>query len=451
MAFNDLTPNQARRIINLMDALKSGRYKDDFLVCHLPWENIFVYLYARSDGKLVRVKGIVDSDIQAYLEEGYIRLSTEKDSFTVEDREWDGIKVARMVAGQKATLKAKAYEEYNQQHKSHEDSSTEKPTHNSELTLDIFISHSSKDVKIAEALIDLLRAALTLKADSIRCTSVDGYRLQAGASTDEQLRREIYEARVFIGLITPASLQSTYVLFELGARWGARRHLAPVLAAGFDAASLRAPLTSLNSLSCDIPAQVYQLVSDIASSIGRTAASPSAYQKYVNALVEFSRQRAEHYRSEPLVAEAATQGVSATRAQISEHDRNLFSRFLQDFPSQGGSIRFLREHDIGARFEASVLNEIYEFLRQWNDAEHEFNNPEIEDKRRALWSVLNTFIRELGQYASSTHHEGWLSIKETIGYEDKTKFFKVQERLNELATNAFNAHQDLIREGNRRL
>ena len=51
--------------------------------------------------------------------------------------------------------------------------------------LDIFISHSGQDQQIASVLIDLLRAATNIPPTRIRCTSVDGYRLPGGASTDE--------------------------------------------------------------------------------------------------------------------------------------------------------------------------------------------------------------------------------------------------------------------------
>jgi hypothetical protein len=58
----------------------------------------------------------------------------------------------------------------------------------------VFISHSSADRETAEALAHLLRSALNLTPAEIRCTSVEGYRLPAGASTDQQLRDEIMAA-----------------------------------------------------------------------------------------------------------------------------------------------------------------------------------------------------------------------------------------------------------------
>ena len=69
--------------------------------------------------------------------------------------------------------------------------------------IDVFISHSSRDEEMARRLITLIRAALILPSDRIRCTSVDGFRLPAGISINEMLRQEIYDSKAFIVIITP--------------------------------------------------------------------------------------------------------------------------------------------------------------------------------------------------------------------------------------------------------
>lgn len=129
-------------------------------------------------------------------------------------------------------------------------------------TIAVFISHASEDADLAEAVVDLLRDAIALSAKDIRCSSVDGYRFKAGADTDEQLRQEVKNSTSFIGIITPDSLRSAYVLFELGARWGANLHLAPLLAKGVGVGSLRGPLSGLNALDATSDAQLHQLVEE---------------------------------------------------------------------------------------------------------------------------------------------------------------------------------------------
>jgi len=59
------------------------------------------------------------------------------------------------------------------------------------------------------------------------------------------------------------------------------------------------------------------------------------------------------------------------------HDEQLYRKFLADFPSNGSSARFFKEHDIGVRFRSDRLNEFDRFMDTWQNAEHEFKNEYI--------------------------------------------------------------------------
>lgn len=155
--------------------------------------------------------------------------------------------------------------------------------------IQLFISHSSADATLVNLLIDLFRASLNVLPKEIRCTSVDGYRLPAGGThIEEQLRRDVLEARVFIGLISPASLQSTYVVFELGVRWGARKNLVPLLAPGVDPTILTSHLMSFNVLRCDSAAQLQQLVHDLAAMLGSELENPVVYQSHIDQILSYT-------------------------------------------------------------------------------------------------------------------------------------------------------------------
>lgn len=155
--------------------------------------------------------------------------------------------------------------------------------------MDVFISHSSADTKIAKCLISLLRAAIpTINPDRIRCTSVPGYRLPGGADADDRLREEMADSKVFIGLLTQESLASTYVLFELGSRWGAERQLTPLLAAGMTTGELRPPLSRLNAHSCNVPEHLHQLVREVSTALASELAGAEVYESNIRELVELS-------------------------------------------------------------------------------------------------------------------------------------------------------------------
>jgi len=151
--------------------------------------------------------------------------------------------------------------------------------------LSVLISHSSKDQQLASALIDFLRSGLGLLPRQIRCTSVDGYRLPAGVHTDTQLRDEVKSSKVLVGLITANSLASPYVMFELGARWGAGAVMIPLLA-GVTADQLRGPLSGMNALMCSSEEQLHQALEEIGGYLGLEVQSAAAYLKQLRSVMQ---------------------------------------------------------------------------------------------------------------------------------------------------------------------
>jgi TIR domain-containing protein len=150
----------------------------------------------------------------------------------------------------------------------------------------VFVSHSSVDTVVAAAFVELLRTALRLQATDIRCTSVAGYKLSAGAHADEQLRQEVFESQVFVALLSPASVKSIYVMFELGARWGAKRELVPVMVRGVDPGYLKAPLNSIHAVAGTSETDMHQLLDDLGKQLSLTTEKPAAYTNALNAFIK---------------------------------------------------------------------------------------------------------------------------------------------------------------------
>lgn len=151
--------------------------------------------------------------------------------------------------------------------------------------LAVFISHSSADEVLAAATVRVLRDALNLRPEQIRCTSVDGYRLPIGSQTDETLRQEVLAADTVLAVVSDRGVTSAYVLFELGARWGAKRPIFPIVARQEDLRLMQGPLSGINALVCEQQAQVLQLVSDVARALGIQPNAPEAFNEAVSALV----------------------------------------------------------------------------------------------------------------------------------------------------------------------
>lgn len=154
----------------------------------------------------------------------------------------------------------------------------------------IFISHSNQDKKFVQALIDLLKTAFTLKSKDILCTSVPGHKLPGGADTEEALLDLLGKAQLLIGLLTPASLESSYVLFELGARWGLKKSLISLVGCGTKMHHIKEPLKSKNSLNATDEDDLHQLIEDVAKCLQQKSEPPSVYNGKIRRLVELAGQ-----------------------------------------------------------------------------------------------------------------------------------------------------------------
>jgi hypothetical protein len=95
----------------------------------------------------------------------------------------------------------------------------------------LFISHSSVDHDLAEALTTLIDRALEVPHNTMRCASVSPYKLAPGENTPERLRRDLVDSKVVLGLITNSSRASSWVWAELGAAWGFNCKVIPIVAA----------------------------------------------------------------------------------------------------------------------------------------------------------------------------------------------------------------------------
>ena len=127
----------------------------------------------------------------------------------------------------------------------------------------IFISHRHKDHEIARALAETLSAAFDLSASDIRCTSVQPYRLPFGKNTGERLRDEIRHAHAVLGILSPDTAESTYVMFELGAAWAERIYTCPLLSRGAMNSHIPGPIFDLSPARLWVESDDHQLLRDL--------------------------------------------------------------------------------------------------------------------------------------------------------------------------------------------
>ena len=191
--------------------------------------------------------------------------------------------------------------------------------------IQVFISHNSKDERLAKALLDLIQRALPLTASKIRCTSVPGYKLPGGARTESQLRKEILAAPVFIGLVTEASLSSAYVVSELGARWGANKELILLMAPGILPEVLEGPFSSINALTCDSAADLHALIGQIAKKLDINAEPPARYHSELE-IIKKSRAAVPATLPQATISSVPQSAVDALAELRSEAVHEILNR-----------------------------------------------------------------------------------------------------------------------------
>ena len=208
----------------------------------------------------------------------------------------------------------------------------------------VFVSHSSQDADLAEALVVLLRTALGLRSRDIRCTSVEGCRLPGGADIAESIKSDIREALTFVGVISQASACSTYVLWELGARWVLGSHFVPAITADVNPSSLPGPLAGLNVLRMDRPGEVCQLLKELAKQL-KTELEPAAqYQRGLDELVGLAARAPERDQSSEAHLSDVESGVQLQKSAAVELPKEEVS-ILQLLANAG---RYMEADEIGA-------------------------------------------------------------------------------------------------------
>ena len=128
-----------------------------------------------------------------------------------------------------------------------------------------------------------------------------------------------------------------------------------------------------------------------------------------------------------------------------ERDRALFLRFKAEFPTNGMSARFLREHDLGAPFSTKANDELDAFLEKWDNAEHEFIDRRLDTARKVLLINGNKFRRKLS-LEIAMDRQGWFSI----GMDDmemRPEMFAKRDELNRLSSAVYKSHQEVMRAG----
>lgn len=130
-----------------------------------------------------------------------------------------------------------------------------------------------------------------------------------------------------------------------------------------------------------------------------------------------------------------------------EKDNILFDKFLKELPSNG-SIEFLRTHSFQNSFYLEDLRQLLNFQEEWDNAEHEFIDKELEKLKKELLSSIKEFTHSNAMGSYSLGNGYFTTTPDKYRLDDwnipKQVIDKMQE-MDDLADKVCIIHQNLIR------
>ncbi|MET0647592.1 MAG: toll/interleukin-1 receptor domain-containing protein [Pyrinomonadaceae bacterium] len=194
----------------------------------------------------------------------------------------------------------------------------------------IFISHRHKDVDIATALARMLEATFYVEREDIRCTSVHPYKLRMGERTPDRLRAEIRHAKAVLGILTPDTHESSYVMFELGAAWGQKVPSIPLLAKGAQLADIPSPISDLHPIQLADSSDCYQFINDLPEIVDLRSRRGAA-QKTAEKVAELVARAQPGPTQQPAAAGASNNGAAGAPGRADDEGlKGVLRKLLSD-------------------------------------------------------------------------------------------------------------------------
>jgi hypothetical protein len=128
-----------------------------------------------------------------------------------------------------------------------------------------------------------------------------------------------------------------------------------------------------------------------------------------------------------------------------EIDRENFSKFLKALPSKG-SIDFIDKQNMaGFSWPLNSLDDLDRFYYEWNDAEHEFLDNELEQLRTQLHQQIGDYLGQIATNTFPANSPGYQTVPPEWEEKIPKRFFEVVGKLHDSAGNIVKVHQELVR------
>lgn len=134
-------------------------------------------------------------------------------------------------------------------------------------------------------------------------------------------------------------------------------------------------------------------------------------------------------------------------ANLNSNDAALFKKF-QDALPVNGVMRFIKSHDFLGSFNKEDISPMGRFAYEWDNPEHEFIHPTLEELRKEFLTTVNAFNIAVATY-TSPNNSGFQAVRvdsQKHDPEHDARFRDEAKIINEAATKTYAAYESLVRE-----
>lgn len=133
---------------------------------------------------------------------------------------------------------------------------------------------------------------------------------------------------------------------------------------------------------------------------------------------------------------------------INPHDKNLKEKFISELPTECHLIRLLKEQDFGHSFPSKPISQMDEFLFKWQGAEYEFHDEKIEKASQDFQKTLKILSSKIAVNCHPAYRaDRYTAIPNNVlsDFDWPPSLEKTIAEMNELGTQAYKKHQELIK------
>ena len=123
----------------------------------------------------------------------------------------------------------------------------------------IFVSHAVADTKLAQLLTDFLKEAIGVPHDEIFCSSVAGHGVPVTEDFNKYMKQQIQHPELVLLLMTPAYMESSFCLMELGAAWAQSHKTLPIVVPPVSFSEVTKTLGLIQALDITKPSAVIDI------------------------------------------------------------------------------------------------------------------------------------------------------------------------------------------------